>query len=79
MKRKKHDYKNEMTNNQPIVRFIFDQIDQKKLSLKDLGRDAGVTGSTLSSWRTKTTPNVQTAEAVLNCLGYTLKIEKLHK
>lgn len=77
MTRKKRGYKTEMTNNQPMVRFLFEEIDRKKIQLSDLGKMAGIEGATLSAWRTKTTPNVANLEAALNALGYTLDVKKL--
>jgi DNA-binding phage protein len=62
----------------PEVQFIFDEIARRGLSKSRVGEDAGFSRNTLYSWKTHGAP-LFGVKAVLNYLGYDLKIVPLPK
>jgi hypothetical protein len=69
----------EITNNQPAVRFLFEEIDRQQVRMKHLSERTGITATAMAKWRTHHSPNIDNIEAALNALGYTLKIRKIKK
>ena len=62
-------------NNNPIVRFLFSEIERRKINHRDLSAEAGIGHTSLSGWRRRTMPRVDDLEAVLNVLGYSLALK----
>lgn len=59
----------------PIVRWIWEQINSQRASQEDVAERAGVNSSTLRKWRDGVrSPRVVELEAVVNVLGYKLKV-----
>lgn len=59
----------------PIVRWIWQQINDQRASQEDVAERAGINSSTLRKWRDGVrSPRVVELEAVVNVLGYRLKI-----
>jgi len=64
-------------NNNPVVRFLFEEMHRQRCCQMDLSEKVGLHRDTLRNWRTKHVPRIDDIEAALNCLGYTLKAVKI--
>ena len=60
-----------------VVIRLFQIINQQRVTLGDLERTSGVRSGTISDWRCTRSPSLQNIQAVLNALGYELRIAKL--
>lgn len=59
----------------PIVRWIWTQINHQHASQEDVATRAGINSSTLRKWRDGVrSPRIMELEAVVNVLGYKLKV-----
>ena len=67
----------EIRTTEPTVRFLFEEMYRQQVSHYDVSVRAGFHRDTLRNWRTRNTPRVNDLEAVLNYLGYTLKVVKM--
>lgn len=64
------------TNAHPLVRELFEIMNEQHVAMRDAGKRAGVQFATISDWRYRANPSIVTLGAVLNVLGYELKIVK---
>lgn len=63
----------------PMVRFIWEEIVARNVTLSSVANAAGVDPSTLHKWRKATRgPTIDQIESVLTVLGYEIKVEKAH-
>lgn len=69
-------YNYEIVNNNRIVRYLFRRMEQEKISIKTMAWKSGYTGSTISNWRYRSMPRIDSIEACLNVLGLTLAVVK---
>lgn len=60
----------------PIVRFIFEEARRQNLSIQHLADKAGMDRVTILKWKDTHSPSLSNAEAALNALGHTIKIDK---
>ena len=60
----------------PLVRQVFQLINEQRASLTDVSEKAGVRRCTLSDWRYRRNPNLLSLQAVVQALGYRLTITK---
>ena len=60
----------------PLVKQLYQTMNKNKVMISDLSEPSGVSRATISDWRYTRTPSLATFEAVLNVLGYKLKIVK---
>jgi len=60
----------------PFVRFIFRRMNSDNVTFRQLGKRSGVDASTIHQWDNMN-PRIHNIEAVLNALGYCLKIVPL--
>jgi transposase-like protein len=60
----------------PLVRQLFEIVNAERTSLRELGERAGVNRETLSLWRRRHMPVLDTFEAALNALDYELVIQQ---
>jgi DNA-binding phage protein len=58
----------------PFVRRMFEIINQEGCTLEELAARSGVDSQAMNSWRSRKSPQLVTFEAVLNALGYQLRI-----
>lgn len=58
----------------PAVRFMYQQLNEQKLTLSDLQNISGVGRTTFTNWRKVQSPKLTDMEAVLNSLGFKLAI-----
>lgn len=63
-------------NAHPLVKQLFEIIHRERMGLFDLAERSGVNRNTIQNWRKHFTPSIATFIAVLNVLGYELKIVK---
>ena len=63
-------------NAHPLVRRLFQIMNQHQIMIKDVSIITGVSVQTISSWRYERSPNLMNMEAALNGLGYRLEIRK---
>lgn len=63
-----------ITNNNPLVRFMFEEMYKQQVHECDLSESVGFHRDTLRKWRTRHQPRVVDLEACLNYLGYRLTI-----
>jgi len=73
-KRRGDFVRNRITNNNPLVRFIFEEMHRQQIHECDMSERVGYHRDTLRKWRTAHQPRVVDLEAVLDFLGYRLKI-----
>ena len=64
-------------NRNPLVVRLVELMNEQEVDTIDLCESAGVSHTSIHSWRVKSNPNIANLEAVLNVLGYTLAIVKL--
>ena len=65
---------NRIRNNNPIVRFLFEELYRQKIQECDASERIGFHRDTLRNWRTRHQPRINDLEAVLDYLGFKLKI-----
>lgn len=59
----------------PIVRWVWTQINHQRASQEDVSQRSGVSSSTMRKWRDGVrSPRLLELEAVINVLGYKLKV-----
>jgi hypothetical protein len=61
-------------NNDPIIRFLFEEMYRQRVCQMDLSERVGLHRDTLRKWRTQHSPRLPEIQAALNALGYELKI-----
>jgi hypothetical protein len=62
-------------SNHPLVRLLWEKIDESPLSLTAISRKAGFTHSTLEKWRNGSRlPSLMNIEAAFGALGYTITV-----
>ena len=66
------------TSNIPLVKQMYDLVRADPRTNGELAQDVGINASTLCGW-TRREPRLLTFEAVLNCMGYRLKIVPIEK
>ena len=71
----KEPYK--VTNNQPVVQFLFEEMFRQKMTQADLYERAGFSKDTLKYWRYYTMPRVSDLNDALSVLGYELTVRKI--
>jgi DNA-binding XRE family transcriptional regulator len=59
---------------QPLVRTLYELLNERKLSISDVARPSGIALNTISEWRYRRSPSVNSLQAVLNALGHQLAI-----
>lgn len=65
-------------NQDPLVKFIFEQVNEKEIPIKELCKKAGYDASTLRKWRTETRfVTLHAVQSFLQILGYRLVLEKI--
>lgn len=74
---RKFRYRPAIVNGNPIVKFLFEEMHRQQCCQMDLSERVGLHRDTLRNWRTRHTPSVDSMEAALNYLGYTLKVVRL--
>ena len=63
------------THCHPLVKFIFDQCERQRISPKELAKKAGLGDRcAIYKWRKKWNPQLPNFEAVINALGFEIKI-----
>ena len=65
---------NRITNNNEIVRFLFEEMHKQQIHECDMSERVGFHRDTLRKWRLKHQPRVNDIEACLDFLGYKLKV-----
>ena len=60
----------------PLVRRLFEILNDQHLVVSDIAERAGIKASTISDWRYRRSPSVQNFEAAINALGYELHIRQ---
>ena len=68
--------KSRITNNNPVVRFLFEEMYRQQIHECDLAERVGFHRDTLRGWRTKYQPRVGDLNDCLSYLGYELKVVK---
>ena len=67
------------TINKQILKIIRDFVDDTKLTMSEVAREAGISKAWISRLTNDTTPNmsIETASSILNVAGYELVIKKV--
>ena len=60
----------------PVVRFVFEEMERQKVSRSKVARRSGVETRTIYKWKRKNNPTLPNIVAVLNALGYKLEVVK---
>ena len=60
----------------PLVRHFLAIANKRELSLREIGKKAGVSHQNLSLWAHRSHPRLDTFEAALNAIGYELVIRE---
>lgn len=63
-----------ITNNNKIVRFVFQEMYNQKIHQQDMAEKMGYHRDTLRHWRQKHMPSIQAVQDCLGYLGYELKV-----
>lgn len=63
-------------NNQPVVKFLFDEMFKQKMTQADLCDRSGFCEDTLKHWRLYTMPRVSDINDALSVLGYELSVRR---
>lgn len=63
-------------NLQPVVREFFEEIARQGLRIEDVADISGVAASTMYSWRTRFSPQLNNFEASLNAVGLELTVRR---
>jgi hypothetical protein len=69
--------RSEVINGSRVVRDFFKIVDEQHESLKKVSELTGINRNTMTSWRNRTMPKVDTIEAALNVVGYTMIIKRI--
>ncbi|BAE51518.1 helix-turn-helix domain-containing protein [Paramagnetospirillum magneticum] len=62
-----------------IVRWVFEQMNDQRIGHGDLTERAGISENTITKWRKRSSPNFATVEAVVNALGYEIKLVRVRQ
>ena len=65
-----------ITNNNSIVRFVFEEMHRQRIHECDFSERVGFHRDTLRNWRTRFQPRITDLEDCLDFLGYKLKVVK---
>ena len=63
----------QITNGNPVVRFLFEEMERQQIHEACMSERAGFHRDTLRKWRNTHQPRITDIEACLNLLGYELK------
>jgi len=63
-----------ITNNNPVVRFVFEEMHRQRIHERDFSERVGFHRDTLRGWRTRAQPRINDIEDCLDFLGYKLKV-----
>jgi DNA invertase Pin-like site-specific DNA recombinase len=59
-----------------LVRQFFLIVNDRKMPLREIAKEAGLSYATIQAWQGKNNPNIIIFQAALNVLGYELCIRK---
>ena len=65
-----------ITNNNPVVRFLFEEMYRQQIHECDLAERVGFHRDTLRNWRTRYQPRVSDLQDCLYYLGYELVVAR---
>ena len=65
-----------ITNNNPVVRFLFEEMYNQRIHETDFAERVGFHRDTLRSWRTRYQPRVSDLQDCLSYLGYELVVAR---
>jgi DNA-binding phage protein len=60
----------------PVVRRVFEEMIAQQIGYADIAARSGVDRNTIRGWRTRQSPSLANAEAVLGALGLRLTVTK---
>lgn len=60
----------------PIVRRLFEEMNEQQTVMEEVGKRAGLKPETLSNWRYRTNPKLDLIDAALNALDLELCVRK---
>ena len=66
-----------ITNNNPVVRFLFEEMYRQQIHECDLSVRVGFHRDTLRKWRTCNQPRVSDLQDCLSYLGYELSVKQI--
>jgi transcriptional regulator with XRE-family HTH domain len=71
-------WRNRIHAKNPTVRFLFEEMLRKRVSMRVVSKRSGISRSALQHWlKGETEPTIGNMEAALNVIGYTLKPTEL--
>ena len=65
-----------ITNNNPVVRFLFEEMYNQRIHETDFSERVGFHRDTLRNWRTRYQPRVNDLQDCLSYLGYDLVVAR---
>ena len=65
---------NKITNNNEIVRFMFEEMCRQRIHERDFSERVGFHRDTLRGWRTRAQPRINDIADCLDFLGFKLKV-----
>ena len=68
---------NNIKNNNPLVRFLFEEMYKQQIHQRDMADRMGYHPDTMRSWRLKHMPSIQAVQDCLGYLGYELKAVRM--
>lgn len=69
----------EITNNNPIVQFMFEEMSRQQIHENEVARRVGLAKHTPRGWRVRYMPKISDVSNVLDYLGYELCIKRKRK
>lgn len=66
-------YRPRVVTGHPVVKFLFEQLVEQRLTESDLAERTGIHRDTLRNWRTRYNPRVTDLDAALRPLGFELR------
>lgn len=73
---RKFRYRPRIVTGHPVVKFLFEEMVEQRMTEADLAERVGINRDTLRNWRTRYNPKVTDLDAALKPLGYKLKAVK---
>ena len=78
--KKRGDFvKQRIVNNNPVVRFLFEELHRQKMHECDFAERLNIHRDTLRGWRTRYQPRVNDLQDCLSYLGYELVVARKNR
>ena len=66
-----------VANNEPVIRFLFEEMFKQQMTQLDMAERSGIFKETLKDWRLRTMPRINDVNSALNVLGFELTVKRI--